>query len=66
VKGNAVDPLFQYLSNKSLNGKVDIAPKWNFHKYLIDRNGKVVDYYFSTTSPTSGKVKNAIETLLKK
>jgi glutathione peroxidase len=64
VKGNAVEPLFQYLSNKSLNGKVDIAPKWNFQKYLIDKNGKVIDYYLSTTSPTSSKVKKAIETLL--
>lgn len=47
-------------------GSVDIAPKWNFQKYLIDKNGHVIDYYLSTTSPTSSKVKKAIEELLGK
>ena len=65
VKGENADPLYQFLSNKSENGNVDIAPKWNFQKYLIDKEGKVIDYYLSTTSPTSDKVKKAIETLLK-
>jgi glutathione peroxidase len=61
VKGDKADPLYKFLSNKSQNGNVDIAPKWNFQKYLIDKNGKVIDYYLSTTSPTSEKVKKAIE-----
>jgi glutathione peroxidase len=65
VKGENADPLYQFLSNKSENGNVDIAPKWNFQKYLIDKEGKVIDYYLSTTSPTSDKVKKAIESLLK-
>ena len=64
VKGKDADPLFVYLSNKSENGAVNIAPKWNFQKYLIDKHGKVVDYYLSTTSPTSTKVKKEIERLL--
>lgn len=66
VKGEKADPLFKFLSNKSENGSVDIAPKWNFQKYLIDKEGKVIDYYLSTTSPTSSKVKKAIENLLAK
>lgn len=66
VKGDDADPLFKFLSNKSENGTVDMAPKWNFQKYLIDKNGHVVDYYLSTTSPTSSKIKNAIETLIVK
>lgn len=41
-------------------------PKWNFHKYLIDREGNLVDYYNSTTSPTADKVKKKIEDLLSK
>lgn len=64
VKGEEADPLFKFLSNKSENGQVDISPKWNFQKYLIDKEGRVIDYYISTTSPTSSKVKKAIETLL--
>jgi glutathione peroxidase len=66
VKGEQADPLFKFLSNKSENGNVDIAPKWNFHKYLIDKDGRVIDYYLSTTSPTSSKVKKAIEALINK
>jgi glutathione peroxidase len=52
------------LADKKLNGKLSSTPKWNFHKYLIDKNGKVVDYFYTITSPTSGKVKSAIEKLL--
>jgi glutathione peroxidase len=66
VKGKNADPLYSFLSNKSQNGNVNIAPKWNFQKYLIDKNGHVIDYYLSTTSPTSAKVKKAIEALLVK
>lgn len=40
------------------------APKWNFHKYLINRQGKLVDYYYSTTRPDTAKVEKAIEKLL--
>ncbi len=39
-------------------------PKWNFYKYLIDRNGNYVDYFTSFTSPESDKVVRAIEKLL--
>jgi glutathione peroxidase len=66
VKGKNANPLYSFLSNKSQNGNVNIAPKWNFQKYLIDKNGYVIDYYLSTTSPTSAKVKKAIEALLAK
>jgi len=65
VKGKDVAPLYEFLSKKSLNGKVNSVPKWNFHKYLVDQEGKVVDYYYSITSPTSGKIKRNIEKLLK-
>ena len=40
------------------------APKWNFHKYLIDRQGNLVDYFHSTTFPQSSRLKNAIEKAL--
>ncbi len=64
VKGEAADPLFEFLSKKSLNGKVNSSPKWNFHKYLVDKEGRVVDYYYSITSPTSAKIKRKIDKLL--
>lgn len=40
------------------------APKWNFHKYLINRQGKLIDYFNSTTSPQSDRLRKAIETAL--
>lgn len=64
VKGPMAHPLFQFLSNRNQNGAVGIVPKWNFHKYLVDRNGKVVDYFFPFTKPTSPSIKKAIEKLL--
>jgi glutathione peroxidase len=57
-KGNA-DPFFEYLAQQT-----GAYPKWNFYKYLIDRDGKVVDYFTSITSPQSKKVIDAIERLL--
>lgn len=40
------------------------APKWNFHKYLISKEGKLVDYFNSPTAPEAARVKKAIEALL--
>ena len=57
-KGNA-DPLFTGLAEAA--GRY---PKWNFHKYLIDREGRLVDNYLSWTSPQSSSVVQAIEKLL--
>lgn len=60
---NAI-PLYQFLSNKKQNGKVNIAPKWNFQKYLVNSKGEVVDYFLPFTKPTSPAIKKAIERLL--
>ncbi|KAA6181894.1 glutathione peroxidase [Thiohalocapsa marina] len=59
VKKGLADPFFDYLAQQT-----GAYPKWNFYKYLIDRDGNVVDYYTSVTSPKSGKVVSAIESLL--
>jgi glutathione peroxidase len=40
------------------------APKWNFHKYLINRHGMIVDYFISSTTPDSKKITETIEKLL--
>ncbi len=64
VKGKDASDLYKFLSDKKQNGSVNISPKWNFQKYLINRKGEVVDYFLSTTKPNSNKVKRAIEKLL--
>ena len=42
------------------------APKWNFHKYLIARDGTLVDYFNSTTSPDASRLVEAVEAELAK
>lgn len=64
VKGKNADPLFEFFSNKKLNGKFSSKPRWNFHKYLVDREGKVVDYFYAITKPTSAKIKRSIKNIL--
>ncbi len=66
VKGSRVNKLYEFLSNKRLNGRFNSVPKWNFHKYLIDKNGRLVNYYFTMTNPNSSKIRNAITNLLQK
>ena len=64
VKGKNADPIFRFLSNKGLNGHFKSTPRWNFHKYLIDRNGEVVDYFYPFTKPISAKIIKKIQRLL--
>lgn len=64
VKGETAIPLYQYLSKKSLNGKFNSTPLWNFHKYLVDKNGNVQDYYLMLTNPNAKKVRKAIDKFL--
>lgn len=62
VKGADAHPFYLWARNTLGTGS---SPKWNFHKYLIGRDGKLIDYYFSTTKPMSKKVMAAIEKALK-
>lgn len=64
VRGAQAHPLFKFLSDKKLNGHVNSTPKWNFHKYLVNKNGEVVDYFYSFTKPGATKVKKKIQKLL--
>ncbi|MFA6276354.1 MAG: glutathione peroxidase [Pedobacter sp.] len=64
VRGSQAHPLFKFLSEKKLNGHLNSSPKWNFHKYLINKTGEVVDYFYSFTKPNSSKVKKKIQHLL--
>ena len=50
---------------KGLHEAAGVAPKWNFHKYLIGRDGKLVASYASTTKPDDAEVIAAIEQAMK-
>jgi len=65
VKGENAHPLYRFLADKKRNGRVGIAPKWNFHKYLINQEGFVDDYFFTITRPSSSKIKSRIAKLLR-
>jgi len=56
VKGSKQHPLYHWLTSKDLNGKKNSSVKWNFQKYLVNKNGKLIDYYFSITKPMSSKI----------
>ncbi|WP_345951038.1 MULTISPECIES: glutathione peroxidase [unclassified Mucilaginibacter] len=64
VKGQDAHPLFKFLGSKNLNGRIQAAPRWNFHKYLVDRSGHVIDFFYPFTKPTSAKIKKKIGELL--
>ena len=56
VKGNKQHPLYKWLTTKSLNNKKSSSVKWNFQKYLVDENGRLIDYFLSITKPMSSKI----------
>ena len=61
VKGDDAHEIYKWA--KENHGKSAI-PKWNFHKILINKDGKVAETYSSFTNPMSKKVISKIETLL--
>lgn len=61
VVGKDANPLHRQLADAT--GQ---APKWNFHKYLIDRTGKPVSAFGSRVTPLSTELKQAVEQLLAK
>lgn len=65
VRGAYAHPLFKFLSDKKQNGRVSASPRWNFHKYLINRQGEVVDFFYPFTKPNSSKIKKRILKQLK-
>lgn len=56
VKGENQHPIYSWLTTKNLNGSKNSKVKWNFQKYLVDKQGGFVDYWYSVTSPTSSKI----------
>ena len=64
VNGAATHPVFRYLKNE-LPGVLGGRIKWNFTKFLIGRDGKLIDSYSSVTAPDSRSLLADIEKSLK-
>lgn len=56
VKGSKQNEIYQWLTNKATNGVKDVEVKWNFGKFLINENGKFVEYFGSGTEPLSQEI----------
>lgn len=61
VKGDEAIPLFRWARETLGPGS---EPKWNFHKYLIGRDGRLIGYFGTRVSPDSPEVTSAIESAL--
>jgi len=53
VKGPNATPVFKYLCSKSENGVLDAEISWNFNKFIIDENGKLLQHFDSKVTPDS-------------
>jgi glutathione peroxidase len=58
TKGDGQSPVFAFLTAKHPK------PRWNFYKYLIGRDGEVENYFVSITSPSSKRLRRAVEKAL--
>jgi len=64
VRGPYAHPLYKFFADKKENGKLNSIPRWNFHKFLINKDGLVTDFYYPFTKPTSSKIRKKIGRLL--
>ncbi len=65
VKGDKAQPLFKFLAKETKQLFLrDNYPVWNFQKYLVNRNGNVVDYFVPWTLPNDAKISERIEKCL--
>ena len=61
IKGDSAHPLYKWISgNTSVIGQ----PRWNFHKYLISKEGQILNWFSSMTSPTSEGLLKQVEQAL--
>lgn len=61
VKGNNQAPIYQWLTNKNLNGKESSAVTWNFQKYILDEQGQIIKHFSPKTDPEDPEIIRIIE-----
>lgn len=61
VTGRNKDPLYRFLTEKETNPNFSGRITWNFNKFLIDKNGAVINRFESATKPLSEEVLNAVK-----
>ncbi len=66
VKGGDIAPLYKFLTDKAANPKTGGDIQWNFTKFLVDRNGKVIQRFEPAVTPQSAEIDSAVAAALKK
>ncbi|MEK0423452.1 MAG: hypothetical protein RLZ95_1362 [Bacteroidota bacterium] len=61
VKGASIAPIYQWLTQKSKNGVLDANISWNFNKFLLDENGKMIAYFPSNVKPDSEEILSRVK-----
>jgi len=61
VKGDNQHEIYAWLTDKKINGSSSSSVKWNFQKYLVNPDGKFINYYYSVTKPLSEKITSHFE-----
>jgi glutathione peroxidase len=61
VKGENKHPIYKWLTEKNQNGKSSSSVKWNFQKYIVNGEGDLVNYFYSTTKPMSTKITSILK-----
>lgn len=61
VKGGTQSPIYQWLTQKSKNGVLDATIGWNFNKFLLDENGKMLAHFPSNVKPDSDPILNYLK-----
>ncbi|HCY89686.1 MAG TPA: glutathione peroxidase [Chitinophagaceae bacterium] len=56
VKGDDMSPIYQWLTNKNQNHVMDAEVKWNFNKFLIDEQGRLLTKFDSRVTPLSDEI----------
>jgi glutathione peroxidase len=64
VKGDDKTPLYQYLTDPAANASTAGEVRWNFTKFLVDKNGKVIARFESRVAPESSELVGAVERAL--
>ncbi len=64
VRGPHASELYQFFGDKKSNGRFSSTPRWNFHKFLINRKGEVEDFFYPFTKPGSSRIRKKIQKLL--
>ena len=65
VKGDDMHPLYKFLTDKTANPGFGGDITWNFNKFLVDKNGKIIARFDTREKPESEKITAAIEQALK-